>query len=70
MHEESQRQQMLEKRPERIIVLDQGSRPGPSIVDDKDVKCLVIDHHNATDEDHPEEAEVCFAWNKNVAGIC
>ena len=58
VHSESQRQLMLEKKPERIIVLDQGSRSGPRIVDDEEVKCLVIDHHNATDEDRPDGAEV------------
>jgi nanoRNase/pAp phosphatase (c-di-AMP/oligoRNAs hydrolase) len=36
---------MLEKNPKFIIVLDQGSRLGPPVVDDPDVKSLVIDHH-------------------------
>lgn len=62
VHEGSQRQLMLEKKPKRVIVLDQGSRSGPRIVDNDETKCLVIDHHNATELEFPDGAEVCNAW--------
>jgi nanoRNase/pAp phosphatase (c-di-AMP/oligoRNAs hydrolase) len=50
---------MLEKNPKFIIVLDQGSRPGPPVVDDPDVKSLVIDHHLS--DEFPEGAIVVSA---------
>ena len=66
VHEESQRQLILEKRPERVIVLDQGSRSGPRLVDSAETRCLVIDHHNATDKDFPDEAEVVGSATSRV----
>lgn len=45
IHEETERQLMSEKRPKFIIVLDQGSRGGPLVIDDTESKSLVIDHH-------------------------
>lgn len=50
---------MLSYSPERIIVLDQGSRRGPTIVDDEDVKCLVVDHHSRVEGENPQGAIVC-----------
>ena len=61
MHGEAERQLMLDKKPERVIVLDQGSRSGPRVVADEQVKCLIIDHHNATENDFPKDAEVSSA---------
>ena len=58
VHEESQRRLMLDMKPERVIVLDQGSRSGPRVVEDENVKCLIIDHHNATEKDFLDGAEV------------
>ena len=61
IHSETERQAMQEKRPERVIVLDQGSRRGPRIVNSEATTCLVIDHHNAVAGDSPEGAEVVSA---------
>ena len=36
---------MAAKNPDYIVVLDQGSRPGPAIVDDPETKSLILDHH-------------------------
>lgn len=47
---------MSEKKPSFIIVLDQGSRGGPSVIDDPDVKCIVIDHHLS--DEFPKDALV------------
>jgi hypothetical protein len=45
IHAEDERQAMKAKRPNYIIVLDQGSRSGPPVIDDGNVKSLVVDHH-------------------------
>jgi len=45
IHEEIEREAMLAKKPKFVIVLDQGSRGGPRVVDDPETKSLVIDHH-------------------------
>jgi single-stranded DNA-specific DHH superfamily exonuclease len=45
IHQEDERKLMLEKKPKYVIVLDQGSRGGPSVIDDQDAKSLIIDHH-------------------------
>ena len=58
MHDEVERERMRGYRPERVIVLDQGSRGGPRIVDDCDVRCLVVDHHKRVEGEGPEGAEV------------
>lgn len=47
---------MGEKKPRWIIVLDQGSRAGPSVVEDESVRCLIIDHHLS--DEFPESAQV------------
>jgi len=59
IHEEVERQSMLEKKPSYVIVLDQGSRPGPPVIDDKNAKCLIIDHHLS--DEFPEGATVVSA---------
>lgn len=56
IHEEFERAAMLEKKATFIIVLDQGSRGGPPVVDDPKVKTLLLDHHLS--DDFPENAEV------------
>lgn len=45
IHDDEERSLMLEKDPAYVIVVDQGSRPGPPIIDKPDAKCLLIDHH-------------------------
>jgi nanoRNase/pAp phosphatase (c-di-AMP/oligoRNAs hydrolase) len=45
IHEEHERKLMLEKKPGNVIVLDQGSRGGPPVIDNEGARCLVIDHH-------------------------
>lgn len=54
IHEEFERQKMREKEARFVIVLDQGSRGGPPVVDD--AKCIVIDHHLS--DDFPKDAVV------------
>ncbi|KAK0113788.1 hypothetical protein ONS95_014038 [Cadophora gregata] len=59
IHEPFERQAMLEKEAEFIIVLDQGSRGAPPVVDDPNTKPIIIDHHLSGD--FPEGAEVVSA---------
>lgn len=57
VHEEIERKAMLEKKPKFVIVLDQGSRGGPPIIDDPETRALLIDHHLS--DDFPKDATVC-----------
>ena len=45
IHDEAERRTMQEKDAKYIIVVDQGSRSGPPVVDSTDTKSLIIDHH-------------------------
>ena len=45
IHDEEERALMQAKNAKFLIVVDQGSRSGPPVVDDQDVKTLIIDHH-------------------------
>ncbi|KAF7876816.1 hypothetical protein EAF04_001899 [Stromatinia cepivora] len=54
IHEEYERKAMAEKKPSYVIVLDQGSRGGLPVIDDKSAKCMVIDHHLS--DDFPKNA--------------
>ena len=45
VHDEAERQAMQDKHPRFVIVVDQGSRESPPIVDSADTECMVIDHH-------------------------
>ncbi|PQE13344.1 dhh family protein [Rutstroemia sp. NJR-2017a BVV2] len=56
IHEEYERKLMLEKKPSYVIVLDQGSRGGPPVIDSKDTKSLIIDHHFS--DEFPQDATV------------
>jgi nanoRNase/pAp phosphatase (c-di-AMP/oligoRNAs hydrolase) len=47
---------MLQKKPAFIIVLDQGSRAGPPVIDGRDAKSLLIDHHLS--DEFPKDAQV------------
>lgn len=63
IHEESERQIMLDKKPKFVIVLDQGSRGGPPVIDDSEAKCLIIDHHLS--DDFPLSAAVSSTSNSH-----
>lgn len=56
IHSETEREKMAAKSPSYIFVIDQGSRPGPRIIDAEHTG-LVIDHHHATEDDFPAESE-------------
>lgn len=56
IHEENERKLMLNKKPSYVIVLDQGSRAGPPVIDSPDVKSIVIDHHLS--DEFPRDAQV------------
>jgi single-stranded DNA-specific DHH superfamily exonuclease len=46
VHSDQERERMIAVGADRIVVLDQGSRPGRSLVDSNgEIKVLVIDHH-------------------------
>ncbi|KAL8919167.1 MAG: hypothetical protein Q9208_006927 [Pyrenodesmia sp. 3 TL-2023] len=45
IHDEEEREAMMRKKPMYIIIVDQGSRRAPPVVDNPDVKSLIIDHH-------------------------
>ena len=45
VHDESEREAMQAKNPKYIIVVDQGSREAPPLVDSKETRSLIIDHH-------------------------
>ena len=47
VHDEVERTAMQTKDPKYIIVVDQGSRAAPPIVDSAYVKSLLIDHHQS-----------------------
>jgi nanoRNase/pAp phosphatase (c-di-AMP/oligoRNAs hydrolase) len=56
IHEDDERKLMQEKKPSFVVVLDQGSRDGPPVIDDPDAKCLIIDHHLS--DEFPKDALV------------
>ena len=57
IHNEAERLAMQEKNPAYLIVVDQGSRSGPPVVDTPKTKSLIIDHHLS--DEFPENAMVC-----------
>lgn len=59
VHDEEQRSAMLDKDPAFVIVVDQGSRGAPPIVESPDVKSLIIDHHLS--DEFPKDALVVSA---------
>ena len=63
IHDESERLAMKEKDPTFVIVLDQGSRSGPPIIDSADAKSLIIDHHLS--DEFPERTVV---WTVDESG--
>lgn len=55
-------------RPVRVIIVDQGSRPGPPLVrksevNTQDLKTIIIDHHMSTS--WPDQSEVLTACNSS-----
>lgn len=52
IHSQDEREKMAAKSPSYIFIIDQGSRPGPSIIDGEHIG-LIIDHHHATEDDFP-----------------
>lgn len=59
-HDDEERQAMAAEEPSYIVVLDQGSRRAPPLVD-RPHKALVIDHHYAEAGDFPEGAQFVSA---------
>jgi hypothetical protein len=59
---ENERQLMGAQNPEYIFILDQGSRKSPPVIQSPH-KALVIDHHFAGLDDHPEGALFVNACN-------
>lgn len=58
IHEEFEREAMAKSSPKYVIVVDQGSRGGPPVIDSEDAKCIIIDHHLS---DHfPRDAIVSY----------
>lgn len=53
VHDDSARKAMTGLNPEFIFVLDQGSRPSGPLVDHEH-RAVVIDHHHALENDHPQ----------------
>jgi nanoRNase/pAp phosphatase (c-di-AMP/oligoRNAs hydrolase) len=67
IHEEDERKVMLEKKPTFVIVLDQGSRSGPPVIDDPDVKSLLIDHHLS--DEFPKDAQVSQLVENDISKL-
>jgi nanoRNase/pAp phosphatase (c-di-AMP/oligoRNAs hydrolase) len=59
IHEDDERKAMSEKEASYIVVLDQGSRGGPPVVDSTETETLILDHHLS--DDFPERAKVVSA---------
>ncbi|KAF6233373.1 hypothetical protein HO173_008305 [Letharia columbiana] len=59
VHDEAERAAMLAKDPKYIIIVDQGSRAAPAVVDSLNTKSLIIDHHLS--DEFPENATVVSA---------
>ncbi|KAL8705346.1 MAG: hypothetical protein Q9201_001545 [Fulgogasparrea decipioides] len=59
VHDREEREAMKAKNPKYIILVDQGSRPAPPVVDNPEVKTLIIDHHLS--DEFPKEAMVVSA---------
>lgn len=53
VHDEASRAAMTALKPAFIFVLDQGSRQSPPLVEGSH-RGLVIDHHHALEDDHPQ----------------
>ena len=56
VHNDAEKSSMEAKEPGYVIIVDQGSRAGPSIVDAPNTKSLIIDHHLS--DEFPEKSLV------------
>lgn len=56
IHDEAERAAMQAKQPKYVIVVDQGSKAAPPVVDAVETKSLIIDHHMA--DEFPKNALV------------
>ena len=56
VHKDAEKLSMEAKEPRYAIVVDQGSRAGPPIIDALNTKCLIIDHHLS--DEFPENSTV------------
>ena len=65
IHEEFERKAMAETSPKYVIVVDQGSRGGPPVIDSEDAKCMIIDHHLS--DEFPKGATVSYDIPSHVA---
>jgi hypothetical protein len=63
VHDESSRTAMAAHKPAFIFILDQGSRKSPPLISDSNHKAIVIDHHHALEDDHPQGAIHVTACN-------
>ncbi len=63
IHDETERAAMLAKDPKYIIIVDQGSRAAPPVVDSLNTKVLIIDHHLS--DEFPENATVGHSFPLN-----
>ncbi|KAK3391534.1 hypothetical protein B0T20DRAFT_473092 [Sordaria brevicollis] len=63
IHDGSERAAMTKLCPSYIFVLDQGSRRSLPVVDIPTTKALIIDHHQAADEEFPSGAQHVTACN-------
>ena len=59
VHNEEERSVMLRKKPSFVIVIDQGSRDAPPVVNSPDAEALIIDHHLS--DEFPKDALVVSA---------
>ena len=59
IHDDGERKSMAAKEPKFIVVLDQGGRPARPVVDDPEVRVLILDHHLS--DEYPERALVVSA---------
>ncbi|ORY64827.1 DHH family protein [Pseudomassariella vexata] len=62
IHEDKERTAMAAYKPGYVIVLDQGSRRSPPVIDAPH-KALVIDHHHALEDEFPQGALHVTACN-------
>ncbi len=67
IHEEFERQAISETSPKFVIVVDQGSRGGPPVIDSNDAKCIIIDHHLS--DEFPKDTTVSYEMPSHMASI-
>ncbi|KAL9126004.1 MAG: hypothetical protein Q9217_004868 [Psora testacea] len=68
VHDEVERQAMQARDPKFVIVVDQGSRAAPPIVESMETKSLIIDHHLS--DGFPLNAIICKDLHPDIASSC